>query len=181
MKPFLRNYLNAHVHLYEASPRYIAMLRRKFSGDTRVTLRPVAASDEAGKVTFHETNLHGAGSLLEVGEAGRQSFGLTAAETNEVEAVRLDDDFPTQSCDCLWVDVQGAELMVLHGAKRLLNNTHSVFIEVATDADLYKGGCDFDEVTDFLKNRGFRLALLGMDGVQGNALYVRADAPAQIL
>ncbi|KMW56846.1 hypothetical protein AIOL_001803 [Candidatus Rhodobacter oscarellae] len=31
----------------------------------------------------------------------------------------------------------------------------------------------FDEIDNHLNARGFRLAVLGLDGVQGNALYIK--------
>ena len=174
--PFLRRYPNAHLHLYEPSARYLPNLERRFRNNPRVTLRPVAASDASGTFEFFETNRHGSGSLLQVGAVGRSEFGLEPAESHPVETVRLDDDIAADRCNCLWIDVQGAEMMVLRGAQRLLENTDAVAVEVATDPEVYQGGCDMDEISDYLRGFGFRLALLGMDGVQGNALYVRTPA-----
>ncbi|KMW56847.1 nodulation protein [Candidatus Rhodobacter oscarellae] len=136
---FLRLHPKAHVHLYEPSARYVPKLRRRFEQNARVTLRPVAASDTAGHADFFENNRHGDGSLLEVGTQGRALFGLKPAETTKVETVRLDDDFPDNRCDCLWIDVQGAEMMVLRGAENLLRGTGCIHIEVSAHSGFYQG------------------------------------------
>lgn len=171
--PFLRRYPNARVHLYEPSQRYLPRIRRRFGRNSRVTLREVAASDQAGRATFYETNRHGSGSLLEVGPVGREAFGLAGEESHEIECMRLDEDFSADSCDCLWIDVQGAEMMVLRGAEKLLPRTAAIHIEVSAEAGIYIGDSDMDEITAYLKPFGFRLMLLGMDRVQGNAVYIR--------
>lgn len=177
---FLKSYPNAQIHLYEPSSRYIPRLERIFGNNPRIKLRPVAASNQNGRVTFYETNAHGAGSLLEVGETGAKTFGLSNAESSEIDAVRLDDDFDVDFCDCLWIDVQGAEHMVLQGAIHTLAKTSAIHIEVSTEKDIYTGDSDIDEITDFLREFGFRLALLGLEGIQGNAFYVRHDTTIQI-
>ena len=65
-------------------------------------------------------------------------------------------------------------MMVLHGAESLLRGTRAIHIEVSAESGLYQGDCDFDDITEYLREKGFQLSLLGMDGIQGNALYTRS-------
>jgi len=79
------------------------------------------------------------------------------------------------SLDCLWLDVQGAELLVLKGAERLLPNVRSIFVEVSVRPELYRGSATFAEIDSLLRGFGFQLALLGLDKavLTGNAFYIR--------
>ena len=75
------------------------------------------------------------------------------------------------------LDVQGAELEVLKGAKTLLSSESLRFIwcEVSWD-NLYKGGAQKDEITEYLSKFNFQLYGVRQDGPnmpQGDALYVR--------
>jgi FkbM family methyltransferase len=75
---------------------------------------------------------------------------------HDVETVRLDDIPPCQGTDFLKVDVQGAELMVLQGAERTLQQAVVVHTEVEF-APLYRGQPLFADIDLFLRSRGFVL------------------------
>ena len=57
--------------------------------------------------------------------------------------------------DALVLDVQGAELLVLRGAKSCLQNFTYIKTEAA-DFDAYDGGCRLQELAEFLTSCGFR-------------------------
>ena len=56
--------------------------------------------------------------------------------------------------DLIHMDVQGAELLVLKGAKEYLNKVNMIWLEVET-VELYKGQSLRDDVVDFLTTNGF--------------------------
>jgi hypothetical protein len=122
------------------------------------------------------TDLPGTSSLFApVPEEGR----FNARECRKVPATRLDDlayFADGRTIDCHWLDVQGAEKVVLRGAEELLGRTRAVFSEVTTRYVAYEGGAGIDDVTALLAARGFRLQLLGTNPVngEGNALWVRS-------
>ncbi len=176
----LRRYRNASFRVFEASQRYQDALERKFAGESRVSVIKAAASDKPGTVTFHETNLRGSGSLLQVGQLAKDAYGTQEAEMFEVEAITIDSVSDESEIDCLWIDVQGAELMVLKGATQTLANTRSIFTEVSVHPDLYKGGVTLAELEEFLNPLGFRSVLLGLDkdNLTGNAFFVRQAVAA---
>ena len=57
-----------------------------------------------------------------------------------------------------WViDVQGAELNVIRGAEKLINECQSLQIEVKNISD-YIGGSSWINVKDFLFSKGFKVS-----------------------
>jgi hypothetical protein len=72
--------------------------------------------------------------------------------------------------------VQGAELMVLEGAKKLLqSNVKLVFLEVAASNSLYQNGAHLDAITSLLKSLDFQIISLGLDykNATGNAFFLK--------
>lgn len=175
----LRNYPKCEVVVFECSERYIKALRKKFARNSRVTVINKAVSDVEGTLSFYETNLKGSGSLLEVGELAEKSYKMKSAEKFSVESTTLDSLFTDVDIDVLQIDVQGAELKVLKGAQRVLENTKSVFSEVSIYNELYKGSVNMKDLKDELSRKGFELALLGTDvNLTGNALFIK---PSKII
>ena len=83
--------------------------------------------------------------------------GLSMTKTLYLPMVRLDSVLSVTDAASYphWVlDVQGAEMNVLKGSADLLDQCHSIFIEVST-REVYKGGVLFQELEEFLAERGF--------------------------
>lgn len=172
-----KTYSKAEIFVFECSDRYIKSLHRQWSGDGGITIVGKAVSNQCGKFKFFETSLNGSGSLLELGELHRKSYGSTAAEIFDVEAITLDVYFKNRQIDVLQIDVQGAEKLVLEGAGCLLREggIKAIFLEISVKENLYKGATTFDELYQMLKQQGFELALVGTDfNLTGNALFVRS-------
>ncbi len=75
--------------------------------------------------------------------------------------------------DLLYLDTQGAELSVLKGATRLLNQVQYVFTEVGRGG-LYENDVNHRALTEFLDLQGFSLAFLYLNKHGwGDALYIR--------
>ena len=84
-----------------------------------------------------------------------------------------------EQIDLLKLDVQGAEGMVLEGARETLRRVHSVWTEVSF-RPLYEGSITFPAIYDLFRTEGFHLAGLedayrAADGelLQADALFVR--------
>ncbi|WP_119290381.1 FkbM family methyltransferase [Azohydromonas sediminis] len=185
VKSMRRRFPKAEFKLFEASPRYVEALRGRFGSDGKVQIFDCAVSDTNCELTFYETNLAGSGSLLKVGELAAQSYGMKQTETYKVQARRLDDhaaenQYADGPIDCLWIDVQGAEMGVLRSTGELLTKVRSVFVEVSAYKPLYDGGATLADITGFLGPRGFVLVGLGTDPSNGtgNALFVRPAGSA---
>ncbi len=75
--------------------------------------------------------------------------------------------------DTLIIDVQGAELMVLKGARNCLENVSQVFCEVS-HGGLYAGDTTFAEIQDFLSVFGFKPVWMQMNSLGwGDALFLK--------
>lgn len=172
---FLRNYPALKIVVYEPSRRYASRLRERFQHESRVDVRNYAVSDQAGKAKFYETNLRGSGSLLKIGSGAAEYYGASQKEEFIVDSVCLDGEPLAGIIDCLWIDVQGAEMLVLNGARELLSRTRSVFIEVAKEPDLYKEAVTKSALEALLFKSGFELTFLGLDKefFTGNAFFTK--------
>jgi FkbM family methyltransferase len=100
-------------------------------------------------------------------------------EEIEVDATTLDTwatENSISSVDCIWIDVQGAELDVFKGARDVLTNVKVIFTEVATKS-YYDGQPLYSELNEFLVNEGFcEVEISREDNVIGyeiNTIYVR--------
>jgi FkbM family methyltransferase len=73
--------------------------------------------------------------------------------------------------DLLHLDVQGAEMLVLKGASKLMENIKVIWLEVE-NISLYKNQPLKKEITEFLIDRGFFVRHDGVTGVAGDMLFV---------
>lgn len=170
----LRNYPNCKVTIFECSNRYIKKINAKFQNNNRVQIVNKAVSNEKGKTSFYETNLRGSGSLLKVSTLSKDSYCMEQQENFYVECTTLDDFFKNEKIDVLQLDVQGAELKVIDGAKKILQETKAIFTEISIKGELYENAVIFDEIVERLKKNSFQLCLLGTDfNLTGNALFIK--------
>jgi FkbM family methyltransferase len=136
-----------------------AKLSSVLAGRHDVTILDVAASASDGRQQFHVSRSADSSSLLEPSEAMTRVFpGTESITTIEIETARLDailSHAPARPC-LLKIDVQGAELDVLRGATRLLNEIDEVYVECSL-VELYAGQALLDDVVVHLAERDFRL------------------------
>lgn len=81
---------------------------------------------------------------------------LRVERTLSVATRTLDEVLDDGPIDFLKLDIQGAELLALQGAERVLSQTGVIHCEVEF-AEIYRGQCLFPEVQLFLNARGFSL------------------------
>ena len=125
-------------------------------------------------------------SLLSIDRTDRNAVGANDYSVREriktrVRSLdRLCDEFGfNYAIDLLKLDVQGAEGMVLEGARETLRRVRSVWTEVSF-RPLYEESSTFRDVYDFFRRAGFHLIALedayrANDGelLQADALFVR--------
>ncbi len=99
---------------FEPDPANLTKLQSRAAGlDFPLWVLPVGVSNQNGWVPF-EAN-QGAGSAAVAGEG-----------TMKIALARLDDVLPNQTVDFVKIDVEGADLDALRGAKALLNRGPTV-------------------------------------------------------
>lgn len=162
--------LGAGSHAYDALVNYCAVeiigfdplqerlaQRAEAEGTDHVTLLPYAVADGA-RHTLHINNDDATSSLFPLNVEGNKVFNhLSELHTVRVESLdtkTLDDVLPIGPVDFLKLDVQGAELMVLKGAKNTLKNTGVIHCEVEF-YPIYEGQPLFHDVVSYLKDKGF--------------------------
>lgn len=92
-----------------------------------------------------------------------------------VRATTLDKFFResgVESVDLMWLDLQGAELQVLRGARDYLDVVDCIYLEIS-DKPMYAGACTFAELHEFLSGSGFSLRKFRMPFYFGNAIYCK--------
>lgn len=173
----------AQVLWVEADPRY-AQAMAETRGFPNVVCAAVSDTDGA-EAMFHVTNNGQSSSLLPLAEHRHEHPDVYETGELRVRTATLDALFerlgiPHDRYDVANLDVQGAELMALRGAEKILAGMRAVYTEVNTK-ELYAGCALLGEMDAFLGARGFaRVALEMTRHGWGDALYVRAEADGDV-
>lgn len=112
-----------------------------------------AASSSDGEIEIHVHPEHLEGSSIRNEQMGAEFDGIT----RKVKAVTIDKIIAEEGLESPYlikVDVQGAELDVLAGARRVLLDTELVLLEVSLFQFL-KGAPQFFDVISYMKEIGF--------------------------
>ncbi len=151
---------NASVCAFEANPfNFKAMKVKQALIDAKIDIQEVAVSNENGTATFHVIDVDysdpnentGISSLL-----SRDDLKVKMAVT--VPAVRIDDfildKYPASQRIGLWIDVEGAEFLVLNGLDRIKDRIVAIHVESWLTSK-WKGQKLYPEVETLLRGQGF--------------------------
>ncbi len=135
------------LHIFEPQPKCLETLRKVFQNDARVTINPVALSNEKGEATFY-TNYEGStwGSLVK-----REKWGVV--NPTVVPTDTLDNyiaQHAIQKIDYLKVDVEGNEMQVLKGAETSISKKMIKNIQFEYGGTFQDANSTLKEVFDFL-------------------------------
>lgn len=145
---------SGHVHAFEASPVVLPILREniRLNPHLNITLHPAAVSDHAGEIEFH---------TAAAGQLGYSSIRSSLAATQSVDRVpaitvdSLCDELPRVSF--IKVDVEGAEQLVLTGARRLIQRDRPIIVSELDDAFLRELGSSAANLCATLRDHGYTL------------------------
>lgn len=121
------------VHAFEPGEQALGYLRANLAACPNCTIIPMAAMDRDGEVTFYE----GIGaamvssSIVQSHAADRETGGMREVR---VTGTRLDTHCANAGCApaLIKIDVEGAELSVLRGAARIIDQHHpAIVLEVS--------------------------------------------------
>lgn len=115
---------------------------------------------ESGTIKFNLSNFDGGtDSVFKINDWGTNSSWAPYQHIAEIEVPTTTLDKliqDKQKYNFLNIDVEGAELLVLKGAIKLLKNVDAIILE-AQDRVRFEGSCTRQEITDFLQTHGFTL------------------------
>lgn len=161
---YRRMWPDAWIHCVEPTPAFVTELNALFAHDPRVRIHPYALSDADGVSSFRLTPERSASSLLPIDRRATKMItaeALGPVNVIEVPARTLDTfchEAAITNIDLLALDVQGAELLVLNGATRLLRDRQIRWLTVEMCfVPVYEGQATVGELASFLDRSGFGL------------------------
>ena len=154
---FLYEAFGVSVLWIEALPEVFLLLQKNLRGfKNQVALRALV-SDEAGqRVQFRVASNWASSSMFDFALHQNVWPDVKMQSMITLETQTLDDliEPSRRDIDAIVLDVQGAELKVLKGARKQLNSIRFVKAEAA-DFNAYQGGCTEKELIPFLAKLGY--------------------------
>jgi FkbM family methyltransferase len=137
---------------FEPDPRNVPRVSSRISGLDNVELTAKAVSNFNGKAVFHLSagksgGGQGSSSLREPNLTTTVFPEIEFPESIEVECLRLDDycvERGISKIDFLWMDVQGAEDMVIDGGAETFRDRVRFLYTEYSNLEMYKGQVDLD-------------------------------------
>lgn len=159
-KTLLENGLRASILSFEPLPEAWNRLKRTAASNRQWTVAErIALSDSNREAVLHEAGNSVSSSMLRMTPAHLDAAPESATvNVVQVKTMRLDDylaNHPVQAPAFLKIDVQGAEMSVLAGAKNVLRDLAiGVQLEMSLKT-LYTGQNLYWETDRFLRQEGF--------------------------
>ena len=155
----------AECHIFEPNPTAIEICESniaKYGEGYSIFFNPVGLSDREGRVDFFSVNPAksenrniGFSSMFTINPAYTKRRGAIVQEKQQITVTTLDSYFAKRKLpDLLWVDVEGAELLVFSGGEKVLEQVKLMHVEVSF-RHMHIGKPLFWEIDEFLKKRHF--------------------------
>ncbi|WP_084420419.1 FkbM family methyltransferase [Henriciella litoralis] len=177
-KSFKRKYPDSSVIAFEANPHVYERFSKNVQAQG-VDYRHLCIGPENGELKIRiPRDFKGTERPAENQMASLMS-NLHTDNTEEVKvACETLDSYATSSADdrfALWIDVEGATSQVFGAAKRILEQTATLFIEVETKA-IWDGQWLAKDVDEFLVSQGFIAIARDVQRInQFNFIYAKPD------
>ena len=141
---FTKLFPNAHIVSFECNPKLLPLCRTNAAKSDRITLVEKCVTDNIDNHLFYlPKNLDGTASICEPG---------FLYDTTLVDTIRMDQFLTDQIVDLLWIDVQGAETLVLDSFGAKLNQINTIYCEVDVSQRRYHDGSDEPQVLQKLSS-----------------------------
>ena len=156
------NYIYPDCNIYSFEPIKACYFELKGLENTISTLKSFncALSDYNGSAQFKESLYDYSSSLLKMTKRHENAFPYTKEksvyEVNVYTFEYFSDKIKLKEPTVLKLDVQGAELKVMHGAGEMLKKVDYILCEISF-VTLYEGQPLVNEVINFMSEKGFIL------------------------
>lgn len=168
---------HATIYAFEPHPESYKKLIQNTHGIHKIYPYWLALNAQTGSALFYCCRLHdGASSLLESSPERKDFYNDKKAII--VPCTTLDDWAAAHSInyiDFCWLDMEGAELLMLTNSPQMLATIKAIYIEVNFQ-EFRKTMAQYAAVKEFLNQQGFELIFITPHSsydVQANALFVR--------
>jgi FkbM family methyltransferase len=156
--------LGARCHSFEASPENCAALRRNIALNqfTDITIHECAVSDHTGEATFYLYEETGAQKMCGQNALFRRGAGReirVPMETLDSTLSGLD------RVDFIKSDVEGADFLVLRGARTILEKFHPIVVLEATEELAAELGGSVAQILEILWAHGYEIYSLSHSGL----------------
>ena len=153
------------VHAFEMDSHNVELLRSNIALNEldNVVIHHAAVADKSGRGTYMRGgDGYGAGHRL-MRRDDRSLFrrALSRVLRQRSTDVVVLDDVLTEKPDVVKIDVEGAELAVLHGMRQILTGSPRLFIELHPPASQQLYGHSPDDVVSLLRESGFETYEVG--------------------
>ncbi|EDQ35688.1 methyltransferase, FkbM family [Hoeflea phototrophica DFL-43] len=157
--------LQTHLASMEQKPRSLFCRLTGQKRTRHIAVRALVGGVDGGTAEFHLFDNDGSSNSIFKMKRGENERFPQVRETGEVlelpmrtlDAALDDVGIPPETIDVLVLDVQGAELMCLQGAKRTLAAIDYLESEVSVEP-VYEGGVLLSELEPWLEEHGFKRA-----------------------
>ena len=165
IKKFNSSFPESDIHAFEPFDESFSLLKNRFQKTDKIFLNNIAIGDHSlANMKMYITQNKGSSSLLEPTKDANEFWEGTPLSTQKevkVETITIDkycQQYNIESIDILKIDVQGNELRVLQGAKRMLKEkrVNLIFTEISI-APNYKEQSEIDEVIKLLRENKYRI------------------------
>lgn len=155
---------SADLYCFEQFEESFFELKKNSSNYPTATLEQIGLSDNSGRHEFHSNANSATNSLLQLENraadiwANRSLVPITKVACNFLTLDKYLEEKNIKQIDLLKIDVQGAELKVLKGAKSAFetNRIRNVYMEILI-GDTYYCQEKFSDTLNVLDSLGFRL------------------------
>src|SRR5262245_24266376 len=164
----------AEFHLFEMDATEADRLERKYQGDPRIKVYPIALYSSDTTLTFRVSQHQALNSLyqsnddlLRQNDYMVREFALT--EERQTKARLIDSLFADRPIHFMKLDVEGAEFELLKGARKQLSTSVLGVRSEVLFAPIYEGTPLFGELNQFMLDQGFELLNLDYTGAGSKA------------
>lgn len=190
---FAETFSDVNVYSFEPAPANVARCNENYAKldpaiKSRVNLVQAALSDSTKSIKFMAIDEnrariggavnYGMGSILKIIDPKVLPWHYSVQMEVEAQAYTMDDWINQQSfdkVDAIWMDVQGAELLVMKGAEKALENIQVIMTEAGI-IPYYHGHTMKADIDEFLAQRGFIELIASRvphdQGLETNTIYI---------
>lgn len=175
--------LGLQVLWVEAIPEVFEVLRKRIHEYSNQRAICALLGDDSKEVEFKIASNSVSSSIYELSHKYSNYANFSVVNTLNLQMKKMSDVLDQSSLINFpyWVlDVQGAELLVLKGAGRLLDICQIIELEI-TNFNYMKDAPQHEEIHKFLESKGFFLALEVPRKFHGNTIYIRINTAIEVM